>query len=94
MRLLDRTKRPALACGVASLIVAGIGAVGLAGLANGASTGVSLNGGDMVAVTCSGKNLAVTAYRLRRSASPATASRGIRTKHVGTVEEALDPLEL
>ncbi len=60
MRFVDRTKRTALACGLASLIVAGIGAVGLSGLANGASKGVSLNGGDTLAVTCSGKNLTVT----------------------------------
>jgi threonine dehydratase len=60
VRILDRTKRTALAFGVASLIVGGIGAVGLAGLANGALTGVSLNVGDTLAVTCSGKNLTVT----------------------------------
>jgi hypothetical protein len=60
VRILDRAKRTAVACGVASLLVAGIGAVGLSGLANGASKGISLNGGDTLSVTCSGKNLVVT----------------------------------
>ena len=60
MRFLGRPKRTAIACAVASLVVAGSGAVGVTDFASGASTGVSLNGGDTVAVTCSGKNLTVT----------------------------------